>query len=335
MEVTIDALPDQSRTVTVRDDGGIYLPILGNVRASGLTVHQLRGLLQARLNRVLIDPTVMVGLVKTAPRSMVILGEVAKPGEIVITAETTLVEAVAMAGGPTPVGDLSSALLVRGKTTRTVSLLPPAAGGAVHPFYIKPGDVLYVRRAARIMVAGEVLSPGAQTLRQGSLNVWNAIMGAGGPKPGAALQRVLLARAGQDKPERLDLRRGSAAPAAQNPLEDGDVVTVPAQYVLIVGTASKAGVVPLTGSDNLFDLLVQAGVGDPGALADVGIIRARDARKGRRKVERVNLEKFVTKGDTTGLVSVHDGDIVVVNASHHTDLLQLLSPLWFIRTLIP
>lgn len=91
--------PDISRSITVRSDGKISLPLVGEVVAAGQTPSQLEQDITVRLKNFITDPQVTVMVQQANSEKYNILGEVAKPGAYPLTATTTIVDAIANAGG--------------------------------------------------------------------------------------------------------------------------------------------------------------------------------------------------------------------------------------------
>lgn len=85
--------------LTVRPDGRISLPYLGDVDAAGRTPAELDSLLTNRFGEVLRDPELSVIVKKPAARRVYVLGEVRAPGAFELRTPTTVVQAIAHAGG--------------------------------------------------------------------------------------------------------------------------------------------------------------------------------------------------------------------------------------------
>ena len=88
-----------TRSVTVRSDGKISLPLVGEVQAAGRTPRQLEEDIKAALVGYITDPQVTVIVQTINSRKFNILGEVNKPGSYSLTTDTTIVDAIALAGG--------------------------------------------------------------------------------------------------------------------------------------------------------------------------------------------------------------------------------------------
>jgi polysaccharide biosynthesis/export protein len=91
--------PDVSRTVPVRSDGKISLPLIGEVTAAGRTPMQLEQEIAEKLKNYMTDPEVTVIVQQINSEKYNILGQVGKPGSYPLTVTTTIVDAIAGAGG--------------------------------------------------------------------------------------------------------------------------------------------------------------------------------------------------------------------------------------------
>ncbi len=91
--------PDVSRTVPVRSDGKISLPLVGELTAGGQTPLQLEQEITKRLESYISEPEVTVIVQDSKSRKINILGMVARPGSYLLTGSTTVLDAIAMAGG--------------------------------------------------------------------------------------------------------------------------------------------------------------------------------------------------------------------------------------------
>lgn len=91
--------PDITRSIPVRSDGKISLPLIGDVQAAGRTPMQLEEDIKARLKDYITNPQVAVIVEQINSQKFNILGQVAKPGAFPLIAGTTIVDAIAVAGG--------------------------------------------------------------------------------------------------------------------------------------------------------------------------------------------------------------------------------------------
>lgn len=91
--------PDMSKSVPVRPDGMISLPLIGEVKAAGYTPVQLQDVLADSMKKYVSEPQVTVVVEKIASLSFNIVGQVGKPGYYPLTRRMTVLDAIALAGG--------------------------------------------------------------------------------------------------------------------------------------------------------------------------------------------------------------------------------------------
>jgi len=90
---------DLSRSIPVRSDGRISLPLIGEVQAAGQTPLKLEQEIASKLQPYLEEPEVTVIVQQINSQKFNILGQVAKPGSYPITSSATVLDAIALAGG--------------------------------------------------------------------------------------------------------------------------------------------------------------------------------------------------------------------------------------------
>jgi len=91
--------PDISRSVPVRSDGKISLPLVGEVQAAGRTPLKLEQDIAAKLKNYIAEPEVTVIVQQINSQKFNILGMVSKPGSYPLTNSPTVLDAIAIAGG--------------------------------------------------------------------------------------------------------------------------------------------------------------------------------------------------------------------------------------------
>ncbi len=102
-----------TRTVFIRPDGKISLPLIGDVQAAGFTPDQLRETISERLKAYKEMPEVAVVVREIGSFSVYVMGEVHRPGKFQLRSDTTLLQLVALVGGFTPFADSNKILLLR------------------------------------------------------------------------------------------------------------------------------------------------------------------------------------------------------------------------------
>ena len=96
--------PEISKTVPVRPDGMISLPLLGEIKARGLTPVQLEDQISDSLKKIMSDPQVTVIVSQVNSLTFNIMGQVARPGYFPLTRPITVLDAIALCGGFREIG---------------------------------------------------------------------------------------------------------------------------------------------------------------------------------------------------------------------------------------
>jgi polysaccharide biosynthesis/export protein len=99
LEINVWKEPDLTKLIPVRSDGKISLPLVGEVQAAGRTPVQLEEEITNRLRNFITEPAVTVMVQKINSLKYNVMGEVIKPGSYSLTTNTTVVDAIATAGG--------------------------------------------------------------------------------------------------------------------------------------------------------------------------------------------------------------------------------------------
>jgi polysaccharide export outer membrane protein len=136
---------DVSAEVVVRPDGMISLPLLNDVKAAGLTPEQLRDAVNQAATKFFEDPNVTINIKAINSRKVFITGSVAKAGPYPLSAPTTVLQLIAMAGGLTEFAkqkDISVMRSENGKLLRFPFNYKDVAKGKnlKQNIELKPGD---------------------------------------------------------------------------------------------------------------------------------------------------------------------------------------------------
>jgi polysaccharide export outer membrane protein len=116
--------PDISRSVPVRSDGKISLPLVGELQAGGQTPRQLEQEITKRLQSYISEPEVTVIVTDSKSQKVNILGMVARPGAYLLTSSTTVLDAIAMAGCFKDFAKQKSIYVLRQDTDGTQKRIP-------------------------------------------------------------------------------------------------------------------------------------------------------------------------------------------------------------------
>lgn len=113
VEVTVWRNQDLSRTVVVRPDGMISLPLVGDVQANGLTASQVAEKISKRLSEYKENPSVSVSVKEVNSYFIYVVGEVLRPGKYPLKSYATVLQGVSLAGGFTPYASKNKMAVVR------------------------------------------------------------------------------------------------------------------------------------------------------------------------------------------------------------------------------
>ena len=108
-----------SGDVTVRADGMITLPLIRDVKAAGLTPNDLAEQIQTLLREYITDASVTVVVRQMNSRRAFITGEVSRPGAYPLSAPTTVMQLIALAGGLTEFAEANAIAVMRIQDGRT------------------------------------------------------------------------------------------------------------------------------------------------------------------------------------------------------------------------
>jgi polysaccharide export outer membrane protein len=151
--------PEFDQTVTVQPDGYITLRGAGSIRVEGQTVPEVTEALRTAYVKILREPVITVELREFERPYFVVGGEVGRPGKFDLRGETTVVEAVAIAGGLRDSAKHSQVLIfhrvrdgwVKAKKVNVKKLLQE--GNLEEATYLQPGDFIYVPKSTFSKIA--------------------------------------------------------------------------------------------------------------------------------------------------------------------------------------
>jgi polysaccharide export outer membrane protein len=149
VEVQVWKNPDLSRTVTVRPDGKISLPLIGDVQAAGQSAAQLTETVTEKLKAYYKEPPqVTVIVTQVNSYAIYVLGEVKGQGKQVVRSGTTFLQAISLVGGFTPFASKNKITLRRraddGKETVHRIRYKDVLAGQQANLILKPGDTIIV-----------------------------------------------------------------------------------------------------------------------------------------------------------------------------------------------
>jgi polysaccharide biosynthesis/export protein len=142
--------PEISRSVPVRPDGKISLPLVGELPASGLTTDKLRDNIAAKLKEYISNPEVIVIVQEVKSRSFNIVGKVGKPGSYAMAKPMTVLDAIAVSGGFLDFAKTTKIYVLRREVDGSRKMLPfnyklvIKGRDLEHNVELQPGDTIVV-----------------------------------------------------------------------------------------------------------------------------------------------------------------------------------------------
>jgi len=253
----VEALDDPTtrQTVVVGPDGKIYYYILPGLQVWGLTLAQTKEKIELGLSKfVQRQPRVGLTLRSVASKQIWLIGRFVNPGVYPLSTPTTLMEAIAQAGGPASVSSAAAAIGAASAAANAASAAEDAAdlrrsfvirqgeviridlhrllreGDMSQNIYLQPGDLVFLPAAISrdVFVLGGVRLPTIVKFTERTTLI-SAIAYAGGTAKNAYLSHVAIVRGSLTKPQIAvidynDVVRGKATDVK---LEPGDIVYVP------------------------------------------------------------------------------------------------------------
>jgi len=113
LEVSVWNEPALSKTVTVRLDKRISLPLIGDVIVTGMSLEDLSNILTHEFSKFISNPNVVVILQESKSKRYYLIGRVTKPGEFPLDFPLTVLQALARAGGFTEWAETKEILILR------------------------------------------------------------------------------------------------------------------------------------------------------------------------------------------------------------------------------
>lgn len=210
-----------------------------------------------------LQPGDLVVVPEGTPPTVLVLGEVVRPGSLEIQGEMRLLDAISQTGGLTPKADLRRVMVARpgAAGTRSLDLRPLLSGQEAQSADLnpplQPGDTIVVAESEeRVSVVGRVARPDLYPIKPGD-RVLDALVRAGGPAPDGDLSRAVLVRqseSGQRTPKPLDLKKilATGDVAANETLRPGDILFVPDKKSRRTSLESLGLLLPVASLINLF-----------------------------------------------------------------------------------
>jgi polysaccharide export outer membrane protein len=202
---------DLSGKFTVEADGTFTYPMIGRVKAGGMTLRQVEAQLKKQLKDegFFNNPQITVSMDQYRSQKVFVVGEVRTPGPYPLSGEMNLVEALARAGSTLPTASGEVVIVHPTSASVTGPVLPSQEnadnivridlrdlqnGSLSQNAALRDGDTIFVPRAESVYVFGQVKNPGAYAMQQKNTSVLQALSLAGGVTDRGSTGRIRIAR---------------------------------------------------------------------------------------------------------------------------------------------
>jgi polysaccharide export outer membrane protein len=217
LKITVYDHKDLETKVRVSEDGKITFPLLGEIRAAGLTVQGL----ERKITKMLADGYIVhpnVGVFVEEFRVVVyVTGEVRKPGSYPYEEGMTVIKAVSLAGGLTEKAADGKMTVTRKEQGQKGTTIQIGTNDL-----LRPDDVLLVPEKRWVYVTGEVKKPGSY-LYDEQMTILKAITLAGGLTDKAAPSRTQIIRKANGKEDKVRAKM-------EDPIQPEDIIVVPESF---------------------------------------------------------------------------------------------------------
>ncbi|MDP8230748.1 MAG: SLBB domain-containing protein [Candidatus Gorgyraea atricola] len=313
----------ESFPVEVDREGKIMLPKAGPLYVWGLKIKETEDRIKKMLKQHYTNFYMDLSMGKLRDIQVYVMGEVKKPGSYTISSQSSIFQALYAAGGPTKLGSLRKAKLIKADgQTEKIDLYPfLLEGKMVRPTRVQSGDTIFIPTVGDVVaIAGNIKRPAIYETR-GETPLQELLNFAGGVTPTGDLQRIQVERI--ENNERrvmldIELKRTDVGKFSLEDisLQNGDVVIISPivrlkhNFVSIVGNVERPGDYALTNDMSVSDIIDRAKGFLPGTYLDrAEIARVTDDRT--RQIIPIDLNSILLDEEDLELF-LDEWDILLV-----------------------
>ena len=197
LRIDVYRSPDMSTAVRVSDQGEIAVPALGPLQVRGLTASAIASLIRGKLigEKILTNPNVNVLVIEIHSKVVLVMGAVARAGEIPLDRPgLTIATVLARAGASFGTGDAIVTVIEGSQPNaprQELNIAEIISGAEDRP--VHGGQIIVVRSPPTVYVSGEVTRAGAFPIEP-RMTVGQAIALGGGVTPRGSMSRLRLSR---------------------------------------------------------------------------------------------------------------------------------------------
>ncbi|MEI7953757.1 MAG: SLBB domain-containing protein [Verrucomicrobiota bacterium] len=252
LEIEIAEVPNTLAKTFVMPDGMVYYNLAGGIRAEGFSQADFAKQLTAVLKQDYANPLVNVSLVEVRSRRYWMLGQISRPGIYPLRQPTTLLEAIAHAGGiamngqggtSVEIADLASSVVIRDGDILPVSFEKLIkSGDTSQNIFLCHNDYIYVPSSgsSNVLMLGAITSPQAIRYTE-ALSLVECVAQCRGPTADAFIRQVVVVRGSFENPSAaiVDLQAILSGKATDVLLQPRDIVWIPRQPLGLLDATVK------------------------------------------------------------------------------------------------
>ena len=113
LNISVWKEPELNREVTVRPDGGVSFPLVGDIQVKGKTVDEVKTIVSKKISKYIPKAEVTVSLIRASSYKIYVLGKVNKPGQYVLGSYVDVLQSLSLASGLTPYANSDEIKILR------------------------------------------------------------------------------------------------------------------------------------------------------------------------------------------------------------------------------
>lgn len=315
---------DRSMALNVDTEGRIIIPDLGQITVAGIRFSEFERNLKAKVSEAMLGTDVFVSLGSVRQIGVYVLGEVSMPGLHNLTSLSTVLQALAKAGGVKKTGSLRSIRVEVAGQSQVFDIYELMRSADVQTIALQDGARVIVPTIGRTVgVDGKVARPGIYELAKGEGNIkWSELLLLAGDTIRPRGNDFAVNRFEEDGTQSY-----RSLAAGNTNLLAGDLAVVNFKRDVVVGEVFLTGHVqvegsyPLASAPTLSVLLKDTGAFDHSPYLAFGVIESVDPQSKARLYNHVNIANVVSGAVD---VKLNDRDRVIIYSAE--DVAFLSSP---------
>lgn len=321
IDITVEGYPEYSKQISIRIDGMISYPIVGELKAAGKTISVLEQEIRKRLSAQLGPLKAYVILIRSKQNSIYVLGSVKMPNRYFFESEEIyLLQALSMAGGVDyEKADFKHVQIRRdGKVEKIIDLKKLINDKERQDIRLNPDDVVFVPNRLKqkpIYVTGAVLKQGSYYVEDENVHVLKALRIAGGPEQDVAnLKDAIIIRTNgvMSEVNIEEIEKEGSSGGTSVFMNPGDILHIPNAYeeekVTVIGEMQKPGQYFVKRPINVIEALSLGGGwrSDTANLKEALLIRKDGTRT------EINLFEVIENKENAEKIILYPGDTLQV-----------------------